>query len=118
MICYVRVIFKFWQKNLCFNDQNVENLRKKKKKERNTAFSAFPMIKSFQRQVNTLPNNKILDWSKLEACADDKRKVTENLQFAICTGKGRKLREKEKMLVTGIFFFSHYIFKRLFSQGP
>ena len=34
-----------------------------------------------QLQVNSLPNNKILDWSKLKAFADDKIMVTEKLKF-------------------------------------
>ena len=33
--------------------------------------------------VNTLPNNKILDLSKLKAVADDKIIVTQNLQFVL-----------------------------------
>ena len=35
-----------------------------------------------------LSNNKILDWSKLKALADDKINVSEKLKF--CVGKGRK----------------------------
>ena len=31
----------------------------------------------------SLPNNKILDWSKLKACADNKIKFTENLKFVL-----------------------------------
>ena len=34
-----------------------------------------------EERVNSLPNNKILDWSSLKAFADDKIKVTENLKF-------------------------------------
>ena len=33
--------------------------------------------------LNSLPNNKILDWSKLKAFADDKINVTENLKFVL-----------------------------------
>ena len=32
---------------------------------------------------NYLPNNKILDWSKLKAFADDKINVNEKLKFGI-----------------------------------
>ena len=32
---------------------------------------------------NSLPNDKIVDWSKLKAFADDKRKVTEKLKFVL-----------------------------------
>ena len=31
--------------------------------------------------INTLPNNKFSDWSKLKAFADDKINVTEKLKF-------------------------------------
>ena len=36
---------------------------------------------SSKQTVNPLPNGKILDWPNLEAFADDKRNVTENLKF-------------------------------------
>ena len=32
---------------------------------------------------NSLPNDKILDWSKLKAHADDKLHVTQNLDFVL-----------------------------------
>ena len=34
-------------------------------------------------RVNSLPNNKILDWFKLKALADDKRNMTEELKFVL-----------------------------------
>ena len=33
--------------------------------------------------LNSLPNDKILDWSKSKVYADDKIKVTENLKFVL-----------------------------------
>ena len=33
--------------------------------------------------VNSLPHDKILDWFKLKAFADDKIKMTENLKFVL-----------------------------------
>ena len=33
--------------------------------------------------VNSLPNSKILDWSKVKAFADDKINVTEKLKFVL-----------------------------------
>ena len=33
--------------------------------------------------VNSVPNDKVLDWSKLKACADDKINVTESLKFVL-----------------------------------
>ena len=38
---------------------------------------------SFIKVVNTLPNDKILDSSKLKAFADDKINVNENLKFGL-----------------------------------
>ena len=42
-------------------------------------FQKKPSSESF----NSLPNNKILDWSKLKAYADDKINVTEKLKFVM-----------------------------------
>ena len=33
--------------------------------------------------INSLPNDKILDWSKLKALADGKINVTEKLKFVL-----------------------------------
>ena len=38
--------------------------------------------------VNSLSKNKISDWSKFNAFADDKIELTEKIE--ICFGKGRK----------------------------
>ena len=35
------------------------------------------------RSLNPLPDDKILDWSKLKAFADDKINVAENLDFVL-----------------------------------
>ena len=37
----------------------------------------------FHLSVNSLPNDKILDWSKLKAFADDLIRVMENLKFVL-----------------------------------
>ena len=48
----------------------------------------------------------------MKAFADEKINMTEKLNF--CLEKGRKdCGEKEKMLVTSLFSFSHNVFKRL-----
>ena len=62
-----------------------------------------------------LPNNKIWDLSKLEALADDKINVIEKLKIVI--GRVKTMWEKEKMLVTSIFSFSHNVGKSLSPQG-
>ena len=44
------------------------------------SFSPFPH-NVFRGLFNSLPNNKILDWFKLKACAHDKVYVTEKFNF-------------------------------------
>ena len=75
------------------------------------------LANSFREKVfNSLPNDIFLGCSKLKAFADDKINVNEKIE--ICFGKDRKtLWEKEKMLVTSIFSFSHNVFKRVLFQG-
>ena len=60
---------------------------------------------------NSLPNDKILDWSKLKAFADDKINVANMMIFVF--DRVKTLWEKEKMLVTSIFSFSLNVFKKL-----
>ena len=57
----------------------------------------------------TLAKNKILDWSKFKAFADDKIHVNVNEQLKIWFGKGRKGENAG----TSIFSYSHHAFKRL-----
>ena len=65
--------------------------------------------------LNSLPNDKFLDLSKLKAFAHLKINVREksNLFWEVW----KRLWEKEELLVTSIFSFSLYVFKRLLSQG-
>ena len=49
----------------------------------------------------SLPNYKVLHWSKLKALVDDKINVTEKLKF-ILEGV-ENIVGKEKMLITSIF---------------
>ena len=65
--------------------------------------------------INSLPNNKFLDLSKLKAFADGKIEMSEIVRFLL--GRVEKIVVKEKMLVNSIFSSSHNVFKRLFSQG-
>ena len=37
--------------------------------------------KHFGKVFNPIPDEKILDWSKLKAFADDKSNVTQNIKF-------------------------------------
>ena len=69
--------------------------------------------------INYLPNNKILDWSKLKELADDKINVTEKVKFGF--GHIDNIVGKVEMLVTSIFSFSRNIskgfFHRVFKSG-
>ena len=56
--------------------------------------------------VNPLPNDKFLDWTKFKAFADEKPKIMISVFDNIKT-----LWEKEKMLVSSIFSFSHIVSK-------
>ena len=61
---------------------------------------------------NSLPNNKVLDWSTLKALADDNISVTEKLKFV--SRRVENIAGKEKMLVTSIFSQS---FQKISSTG-
>ena len=62
--------------------------------------------------INPLPDDKILDWSKLKQSADD------NFEFDVNNRKLSKLVENTVGKgVTSNFSFSHCVFKRLVSQG-
>ena len=66
--------------------------------------------------VNSLPNDKIYDRSKLKAFADDNINVEKKIEIGV--GKGRKhCGKRRKMLLTSIFSFSLNVFKRPFCQG-
>ena len=64
---------------------------------------------------NSVPNDKILDWSKLKAFADNKINVTEKLKFVLgrvenIVGKG------ENVVYKHVLLFPQY-FQRLLVQG-
>ena len=70
------------------------------------------------KNCNSVPNDKILDRSKVKAFADDKLTVTKELKFVLgkeenIVGKGKK---NAAYVVTSIFAFSHNVFKKLLSQ--
>ena len=81
-----------------------------------------PVIKikmSAKKRRKTLsifyPNDEILDLFKLKAFADNKINVTQKLKFVSL--RVEDIGEKEKMLVTSIFSFSHNVFKSKIPQG-
>ena len=76
-------------------------------------FFPFPVkFSTHERQIlcfNSLPNDKILDQSKLKAFVDDKFKVIQMAKFAL--DKIENIVGKESFLATSIFFFFHNVFK-------
>ena len=69
----------------------------------------------YYRPVLSLRKDNILDWSKLKAFADGKIKVLKMMIFVLYMVEN--IVEKEKMLATSIFSYSHNVFKELFTQG-
>ena len=61
--------------------------------------------------LNLLPNDKILDWSKLKEF--QVMNVTKNIKFDF--HRLEKIARKKTMLVTRVFFITH-VFKR-FTRG-
>ena len=76
-----------------------------------TGLHGYPLL----QEINSLPNDKILDQTKLKACADDKINVTQKLQFVIESVKTSW--EKGKMLVTSIFLLFPQCFQQLSFVG-
>ena len=60
-------------------------------------------------KINSLPNDKIVDWSKMKAFADDKIHVTEKLKLV--------LERLENIVGKGENAGYHNVFKRLLRQG-
>ena len=77
----------------------------------------FRMVKSRDRalyRVNPLPDDKILDQTKLKAFADDKLNVTKIIISVL--DRVENIVGKGEIAFTSNFSFSHYAFKRLLSQ--
>ena len=67
---------------------------------------------SGKRRLNSLPNDKFLDWLKLKAFADDKINVTEKLKFVL----GRLENMVDKGENAG--YYQHFpLFPSMFSKG-
>ena len=63
---------------------------------------------SFNDIVNSLPNDKILDWSRLKAFADDKLNLIEKLKFVLeraenIVGKGENAGYQHFLLFLQFF---------------
>ena len=66
---------------------------------------------SLLERLNSLPNDRILDPTKVKGPADDKTNVSQRLKLVSRrVEKTQTSWEKEKMLVTSIFSFSQKSF--------
>ena len=67
------------------------------------------------RGVNSLPNKKILDWSKLKAFADNIMNLNEKLKLVL--GRIENIVEKGENAGYQHFLLSHNIFKSFLLQS-
>ena len=74
--------------------------------------SSYLPNKAILTELNPLPDDKILGLPKLNAFADDKSNVTQNIKVVFFSIEN--IMGKEEMLVTSIFFFSNNVFQRPF----
>ena len=65
--------------------------------------------------VSPLPDNKILEWSKLKAFADDKLNVTKMVISVL--DRVENIVGKGEIACTSNFSFSHNVFKGFFPRG-
>ena len=70
-------------------------------------------ILSYSEKVNSVPNDKILDWSKLKAFADDKIKVLKMMIFVFDriendVGKGEIAGYQHFLLFAQCFYRAFY----------
>ena len=65
--------------------------------------------------MNSLPNEKILDWSKFKAFADDKINVNEQLKFGL--GRVENIVEEGENAVFQHFLLFPKCFKSFLYQG-
>ena len=73
----------------------------------------YPMKDKFN--IQPITRRQVFDSSKLKKFADDNFKFDKNGRKL--SNRVKTLWEKEKLLVTSNFSFSHSVFKRLVSQG-
>ena len=71
--------------------------------------------------VNSLPNDKILDWSKFKAFADNKRKLAKMMVFVFdrvenIVGKGENAGYQHFLLASQCFQEAFFLVKSLFPQ--
>ena len=66
--------------------------------------------------LNSLPNNKFLDWTKFKVLAEDVFRVAK-MMIIVFDRDENIAGKRRKMLITIIFSFSHNVFKRLLSRG-
>ena len=74
---------------------------------------ACSLIQKSRNGVNSLPDNKIVDFSKLKGFADDKVNVAQKSKSVL--GRVKNIAGKGEN--AGYKYFLHYFFKRYLSLG-
>ena len=83
----------------------------------NTHFNSLTYLFTKQKHIDSFPNNKILDQSKIKAFAD-KIIVICDQKIEICfTGKGRKYCGKRRKCWLPEFFLFPQCFQKAFLPG-
>ena len=76
------------------------------------------VVLSFGKELSPLtfiPNDNVVDWSKLKPVADDKLGVAHMVTCGL--ERIEDIMGKGEMLLDSIFFFSHNVFQGLIRQG-
>ena len=74
------------------------------------------MVYSTLTEINSLPNDKILDWSKLKAFADNKITMNEKLKFAL-KSVGKNCGKRRKCWLPAFSSFPTMFSKVLLIRG-
>ena len=76
-----------------------------------------PFLTTLQHVIiKPVPDDKSIALSKLKTFADNKVNISENIKFV--SHRLDNITRRGEMLVTGIFSFSHNIFKQEDHDGP
>ena len=109
-----RYCVKYFPNRPCFNVSAVESFENSLGKADIARNEQFLFFSRRSLPFNPLPNDKILDRTKLKAFADDKLYVTKMIISVF--DRVENIVGKGKIASTSTFFFSYNVCKRLLSQ--
>ena len=73
------------------------------------------LVREWVELFNSLPNDRILNWSKLKAFAEDKIKASQNMKFVLRSVEN--IEGKEESAGDQHFLLLHNVFKDYLSLG-